>query len=333
MKKRVALIGGGSGCEREISLIGCEFVLSVIDRGKYEVLNIRIEKGGEWILSDGNEEKTVYPVRLKEENGFFDGERVIPVDCAFPLLHGDFGEDGRIQGVLDTAGIKYVGCGTLSGSLAADKILTKIVAERLGIQTVPWIMRCDGKIGLNSARRIAEEELGYPMFIKPAGLGSSVGAMPVRSEKDFDSAYLNAAAYSDRILIERMLTDKREIEVGVLITGKKRVITHPGEIISSDFYSYEEKYLTKKTKILTHAPLDQKISRLAARYSERLIDTLSIRHLSRIDFFLSGGSLYLNEINTMPGFTEDSLYPRLIQEYGITPRELLSLLIEEAIGE
>ena len=331
MKKTVALISGGIGYEREVSLKGRDFLLSVIDRSKYGVIDIVIEKNGDWLLLDRDRRIPVYPVRLDGKSGFFDGKTVIGVDCAMPMLHGDFGEDGRIQGALEVAGIKFVGCKTLSGSLAADKILTKIVAERLGIPTLPWVMRCDGARGVCAARRIAEKTLGYPMFIKPSGLGSSVGAIPCPRGEGFESAYRFAASFSDRILIEKMLTDKRELEVGVLIANGEEIITHPAEVVLEGFYSYEEKYLNKRTRLVPRAEIDKMTAESIKAYSKMLVDALSLRHLSRIDFFLSDGKLYLNEINTMPGFTGDSLYPVLMSEYGVSPSELLSRLFLDAI--
>lgn len=331
MKKRVALISGGCGFEREISLLGARFFLSSVDREKYEIIDVQIDKDGAFRLRESD--TAVYPVRLKDERGLFDGKRVIPIDIAFPLLHGDFGEDGKIQGALDCADIDYVGCGVLSGSLCADKIFTKIAADSLGIPTVPWILRCDSRDcpDTEGAKRAAEENLGFPVFIKPAGLGSSFGASPALCEDDFEAAYLNALKYSDRILIEKMLSAPREIELGVLISEGERIIPPPGEVLSAGFYSYSKKYLKSDTKIVPKAILTPGEALSLRDYAERLLDLIPIKQLSRIDFFISEGKIYLNEINTMPGFTEGSLYPLMMAEAGIGHTELITRLIEGAV--
>ena len=333
-RKRIALIYGGQGSEREVSLSGAEFVSENIDTEKYIPLFIRIEKSGEWVISEGGSERATYPVRLGGLSGFLDGEKIIPVYAAFPLLHGVFGEDGRVQGTLDCAGIRYVGCGALAGAIAFDKIYTKIIAEAIGIPTVRWIARSDGTapLEIEEAALAAERQIGYPMFIKPSAEGSSVGASVIYSREDFATAYANARAHG-RVLIEALVQDKRELECAALITEGKILLSYPGEVVSQGFYSYDEKYSdASHTEVLARAELDKVKTELILDYSKKLCEELSLSGLSRIDFFLSGGKIYFNEINTMPGFTQSSLYPRLMGTLGIEPKELISRLIEEAGG-
>ena len=336
-RKTVALIYGGKGKEHEISLLGADFVgaklLSLKDRG-IDTLPVFIAKDGQWYICKDGEHIPTFPVKISGKSGFAIETEIVPVDCAFPLLHGDFGEDGEIQGTLDCAEISYVGCGVLAGALCSDKALTKMIAERLGIPTVPWICRnsTDFSSSYTEIKAYAEKKIGYPMFIKPTEFGSSVGASAVFDESDFDVAITLAKnSGARRILIEKDIGKRRELECACLVTENKRIFSHPGEIQSENFYSYDEKYSkTSEARLLLEASLKSEMATLVRHYSELLVNTLSIRDLCRVDFFLSGDELYFNEINTMPGFTASSLYPRLIEREGIAPEELVLMLIDAA---
>ena len=329
-KKTVALIYGGAGAEHEVSLMSNEYLSRLIDRERFNVLSVLIDTDGVW-LHEG-ERLLLCSGGLMREDG-----AKIPVDAAFPLLHGDLGEDGTIAGALECAGIPYVGCGVTAGAVCADKAITKLIAERLGIPTVRWILRIEDdteNIDLSSAESDCAEKIGYPMFIKPAGLGSSVGCAAVMTPGTFFDAYADAARLGrGRVLIEEFIGDRRELEIAFYSAGAKRIISHPGEVICHGPYTYEEKY-SKSThsRVCVRSDAPEAIGSLAERYSDMLCRAIGIRHLARIDFFLSDSLLYLNEINTMPGFTEASLYPRLMESEGITPEALVNSLISDCLS-
>ena len=330
MKKRnVLILYGGAGREHDVSVQGAKFLLSVIDRARYNPIPILITRSGLW-RTPWRKYTAVHPMRRAGRGilSMHGGE--IPVDVAFPLLHGDYGEDGRIQGALDTLGIPYVGCTPRAGAVSADKILTKAVAESLGIPTVSSIYSIGESAEVAKFR--AESFIGYPMFIKPADLGSSCGCERSLTPEEFLPAYRSSRRVSERILIEEYLEGAREIECAYLGTRTRgELFTHPGEVIVGDVYTYEKKYSkASDAKILTRAPLDEDTVTRVKNYSRRLVSMLGIRHLARIDFFLYGGEVIFNEINTMPGFTASSLYPRMLEAAGIPPRELISELIEAA---
>ena len=338
-RKTVALIYGGEGKEHEISLLGADFVtsslMSLKNRG-IDTLLIRIEKDGQWYIHKNEECTPTFPIKIGGQSGFIKGAEIVPVDCAFPLLHGDFGEDGKIQGALDSAKISYVGCGVLAGALCSDKALTKMIAERLGILTVPWI--CEDSSAFSSCylakKAYAEKKIGYPMFIKPAEFGSSVGASAVFDGKDFDAAIeLAIKSGAERLLIEKYIEKRRELECACLVTRDKRIFSRPAEIQSGRFYSYTEKYSkASEARLILEPELDARTVELVRSYSELLVNALCIRDLCRVDFFLSEDQLYFNEINTMPGFTSSSLYPRLIEREGVATEELVSLLVDAALA-
>lgn len=329
IKPRVMLIFGGRGHESEVSTRGAKHILPLIDREKYQVLPIFIDKSGAWLTERGDE---VYPARLGGASGLFLGGKIIPIDCAFPLLHGDFGEDGVVQGALQNAGIAYVGCNAMTSGMARDKATVKSVAERLCIPTVRWISvyRSDG---ICRVVRMAESEIGYPMFIKPACLGSSVGASGAECREDLTSALERAFTLSDKLIIESRLGQKRELECAYFSALGREIITEPGEIlIDSGFYDYDEKYSDKScVSVKGRAELDEAVAGAIKSYSRALVRALGVRNLSRIDFFFSGERLYFNEINTMPGMTEGSLYPMMLGESGISPCEMVNSLIADGI--
>ena len=332
MRKNVALIFGGEGAESEISVRSAANLYSYIDKGTYRVLPIFITREGEWHLTDEvscdcKRYKSVYPVRYKGESGLLCDGEILSVDAAIPLLHGDFGEDGKIQGALDAAHIRYVGCGVASGAACADKILTKIIADGLGIPTAEWTWSDDGA---GVARAVAEARLGYPMFIKPATLGSSIGAAAVNRPDEFTAAYNTAASYG-RVLIERLMPVEYEVECAVLQYGGKLMI-NPGGTVETDgaLYGFEAKYNGVNSPKTSHgveeSPIRCKISEMA----RRLAEAIGIRHMARIDFFVTrDGKIYFNEINTMPGMTATSLYPALTEGMNLLRGEFINLLLAE----
>lgn len=321
----VALIYGGRGHESEVSVRGAERIMPLIDREKYRTVSVFIDKDGKWLCNGGE----VFPALIGGVSGLCREGEMIPVNCAIPILHGDFGEDGVVQGALENAKISYVGCSVKAGAVCCDKAVTKLVAEGLGIKTVPWMLA----VSEGDADK-AEKKLGYPMFVKPCSLGSSVGALVARSRLELISALNKALALDSRVIIERYINRPRELECGYFKGKCKEIFTNPGEIIcNKDFYDYSSKYIDcQGTTLCPVAEVDEDVKEQIKRHSAALVAAVGVRDLCRVDFFLSDGALYFNEINTMPGFTPDSLYPEMLAMAGVQPRELIEGLIENALG-
>lgn len=343
MKKTVALIFGGEGYEREISALSAENLSSMIDRELYDVLHIHIDKNGGWyiysspceeyIRSDSVNITETFPVRLGEKSGFISNGRVIPVSCAIPCLHGDFGEDGTVQGALTLARIKYVGQDVYASAITSDKAYTKLAAEHLGIPVAKWIISANED--KNSAKKRAEAEIGYPMFIKPARLGSSYGAHPVYSEKDFDAAFLDAERYDPRLLIEELVPVEYELECALFDNGK-RMLSPGGRVLSGgSFYDFKAKYKgydSPKTEAKTGA--FPEIEKKVCEYADALAELIGIKHLARLDFFVTkDGNIYFNEINAFPGMTSTSLYPKLTEDMGLESGDFINLLIAKVCSD
>ncbi len=331
-KKKIAVIYGGKGYEHDISALGGKFVLSVLDREKFDPLPILIDKSGDWFAEYSRRHIPISPIRRGGIGGILQKRRFIPIDAAFPVLHGDFGEDGRVQGLLDTLGFPFVGCDTVSGAISSDKSYTKSVALALGIPTLPWL--CSDGEADDGFCALCEEKLGFPVFVKPARLGSSIGAGIARDRSELYERVRLARELGGRVIAEKYLPCPRELECAVLDFYGTRHVTPPGEIsIDGGFYGYSEKYdKGSPARISTHASTDSSTDEQIRSYAEKISRALDVKGLARVDFFLFGSEIYFNEINTMPGMTEASLYPRLIRNLGIEAAELVSALIENAIG-
>ena len=360
---RIALIFGGRGLESDISVIGAENLFSLIDEKRYEKIPVFIDKRGRFLVSldksitpsalasDTSVASEAYPALRGGVGGFILGGEFLEIDAAFPLLHGDFGEDGRVQGALECAGISFVGCDTPSGAICRDKTVVKAVAERLGIPTV----RCvDARLGDRDAVFRAEESLTYPMFVKPARLGSSIGAGIASDRRELKKRLDCALTLDSVALIEEKIDTLCEMDCGYFSAMGRQIFTEPGEIRSHGFYDYEKKYgglkirnskfkirndllsgkpsTESENEISVSSTVDTAVCSQIQDYAARLVRALGVRDISRIDFFLSkDGRLYFNEINTMPGFTDASLYLKMLERVGIAPSVAVSLLIENAL--
>jgi D-alanine-D-alanine ligase len=252
------------------------------------------------------------------------------VDVFFPIVHGTLGEDGALQGLLEMAGAPYVGCGVLGSAVGMDKDVAKRLLRDAGLPVVEFLVaRAERAHGPELTRRVAAE-LGFPCFVKPANLGSSVGVVKVRRAEDFEAALAEAFRYDRKLLIERAI-DAREIEAAVL-GGPEPSVSLPGEIVPHhEFYSYEAKYLDPAgAELLVPAPLTPEQTREVQGLSLRVFEALELEGLARVDFFLDrrDGRWFVNEVNTLPGFTEVSMYARMWQQSGLDYRSLLSRLIE-----
>lgn len=347
-KKKVAVIFGGTGHEHSVSVKSAEYFCALLRKSEYSAIPIYISKSGRWSVHSPQKSPsqieagaslgiTTYPVRLGCRSGFTLPVGVLKVDVAIPLLHGDGGEDGVIQGALECAKIPYVGATAATSVLCHNKAYTKTFAEGLGIPTLPWLYAesGDGESDICAIICEAEKKLDYPMFIKPAVLGSSIGCAPVYSRADFAPAYRVAHKLSGgRVLIERMLDTPKELEVAYIRTKCNEIFTNPGEIFCKNgFYSYDEKYSENSSaQVHSHSSLAHSDTELVISYARALVSGLGIRHLCRIDFFEQGGKIYFNEINTVPGMTASSLYPRLIEAAGIPPRQMAAELIGASLS-
>ncbi len=324
-RANVALIYGGRGRESEVSIKGMNHILPLINTDTYRLLPVFIDKEGRWLI----EGKEVFPYK----KGFYcpENKEFFATDAAFPLLHGDFGEDGTVQGALECADIAYVGCDVSASAVCRDKAFVKVIAEKLNIPTLRFLLLLREE-GIDYAVRRAEGELSYPLFVKPTGLGSSFGVSEAKDRTRLISALEKAFSLSARVIIEPCLTSKRELECGYFSTKCKELFTNPGEILHSGMYGYEEKYVLDSVGLAIRADIEPTVCQAIREYSRRLVRTLGIRDISRIDFFLSGENLYFNEINTLPGFTSGSLYAKMIEASGIPERELICRLIDNALS-
>ena len=336
-KKKVAVLFGGQSTEHEVSCMSAYSVLKNIDTDLYDVSAIGITKTGNWTVCDDIE--TVRSDSWKETAEKKCGmTEVLPLlyacDVIFPVLHGICGEDGTVQGLFELIGKPYVGCGVLASAVCMDKVYTKIVLKDAGIPQCRHlvaerdvILKRDG-----TYERMVSESFGFPCFVKPSNSGSSVGAFKVAEENALLPALLEAQQYDRKILIEEYV-NAREIECAVLGNGSAAAVSTPGEIIpSKEFYDYEDKYIsgTSITQIPARVPEDvlENIRTLA----KKAYNALDCAGLSRVDFFYDRdtGRVLLNEINTLPGFTDISMYAKMWAHDGMDFRTLVTRLIELA---
>jgi D-alanine-D-alanine ligase len=345
MKKKVALIFGGRSSEHEISLRSIKNVFEALDKSKFDPYLIGISKEGSWFhvpdfetlnkmthLKDKTRHASLQPCSLVCRDGkpqFFLLEKNISfhVDVAFPVLHGTFGEDGTIQGLFKMMNLPFVGCGVLACSIGMDKDIMKRLLDQAGIKNAPSLLLTKKMPATYSH---ITQKLGSPFFIKPANSGSSVGVYKIKSEADFRDKLPLAFKYDEKVLAEKAIRG-REIECSVLGLNNEPKASLPGEIIlNHEFYSYEAKYIdpnAAKTQIPAdlHPDIQKRIQNLAIQ----TFQTLSCDGLSRVDFFLDeSGDIYVNEINTIPGFTNISMYPKMWEASGITYSHLITELIE-----
>ena len=330
MKKKIALLYGGASNEHDVSVMGYEYVMKLLEDTEYDVLPIYIGRDKEWTAEIGGSHLKVCPKKqrfggLCTDNGF------IRIDAAIPLLHGDGGEDGSVQGALECASIPYVGADVATSAICLDKAFTKTVAESLSIPTVRSV---SPKRYENTERalEICSRVIGFPMFVKPRRLGSSVGAFPVLCKEDFISLFpVSMEKGGGLVTVERLVQDKREAECAFAEIRGERIITPPGEILIDGFYGYDEKY-GGATRVCARAKIDAEASALIQDFSYRLADALRLRHLARIDYFITDGGVYFNEVNTLPGFTAESLYPKMLEASGISVGDALISFIDDALS-
>lgn len=331
-KETLVLLYGGRSAEREVSVLSAESVMRAVNYDKFSVKTYFITKEGDFIKT---QEFTATPAedeKLMTNDTIVAEQKIKPSDIyeegavVFPVLHGPMGEDGSIQGFLEVLGLPYVGTNILSSSVAMDKITTKRVLESAGVPQVAYTVYIEGE---DLEKAIAEtlDKLSFPIFVKPANMGSSVGISKADDEPSLRSAIDLALKYDSRILIEQGVT-AREIEVGIL--GNTHVkTTEVGEVVKDvAFYDYQAKYIDNKITMAIPAAIDAQVMSQMRDYASRAFRAIGGCGLSRCDFFLTeDGSIYLNELNTMPGFTQWSMYPLLWENMGLAYPDLIEELV------
>ena len=347
----VCILFGGVSPEHEVSLRSAESVLNNIDESKYNVFPVGITKEGKWILYGGkdysdlpsgrwlthpdNRQAAISPIRGQ---GLltFEGDCVVrqQIDVVFPVLHGENGEDGTIQGLLQLAGIPYVGPHVAASAVAMDKTLTKLVVDQAGITQAAWnlVRRSDMGSRMEGTLDALEARFAYPMFVKPAGTGSSVGVSKATEREDLKKALLEAGKYDDKVLVEEFIRG-REIEVAVM-GNESPVASVCGEIDSgADFYDYDAKYITDTSVSYIPARIPEDVAETVRDTAVKVYKAIGCQGLSRVDFFVTWqeNRVVFNEINTIPGFTSISMYPKLFGASGVPYSQLIDQLLELAL--
>ncbi len=347
-KTRVAILFGGRSAEHEVSIQSAKNVARALDKNKYELTLIGIDKKGKWYLNEVsrfllesqnpqllklNEPKRAVALVQKDAPGqlvsLHNNRPAGKVDVVFPVLHGPYGEDGTVQGLLKLMGVPFVGAGVLGSALGMDKDAMKRLLNQAGIPTARFVVAHDpSEITFEKAKKI----LGLPLFVKPANLGSSVGVRKARNKKEFRRAVKEAFGFDRKILIEEYVQG-REIECSVL-GNENPIASLPGEVIPRhEFYSYDAKYIDPGgAELKIPADLPKPIIKKVQKMAVQAFKTLCCEGMARVDFFLTKNSkLFVNEINTIPGFTSISMYPKLWEASGISYAELIDRLIQLAL--
>lgn len=345
-KIKLAVIFGGMSTEHDVSIVSGTSVIKNLDKNKYKIFPIYIDKDGNWykyikkieeieIIEIGNQIKEIEKI----ENPM---NYLKQIDCIFPVLHGLYGEDGTIQGLFELLKIPYVGCKVLSSSISMDKVYTKIIFEKSGLYQTPYVYIRENKgrfyyVEKNFDEEICtldyviekiEKQISYPMFIKPSNSGSSVGIKKAKTKEQLKEAIKYASKYDKKILIEQGI-EGREVECAVL--GNEEVIAScVGEVLSAEeFYSFDSKYNNQDSRTMIPTNLPNKITEEIRKKAIKVFKAVNGSGLSRVDFFVENNTnkIIINEINTLPGFTNISMYPKLFEESGISYSSLLDKLI------
>lgn len=342
--KKLGVIFGGMSTEDKVSCISGASVIENLNKGKYEVFPIFIDKNGNWFKVEITEENKLKMENKEQIENVF--TYLKQMDLIFPVLHGLYGEDGTIQGLLELLKVPYVGCGVLASSVGMDKVYTKIIFDKANIKQSKYVyirgyndkyIYVDDSfnekiLDLKEILSVVIEKIKFPMFVKPSNSGSSVGISKVNSKEELEKAIIEASRFDKKILIEEGI-DGREVECAVL--GNENVISScVGEIKPADeFYSYDAKYKSKESKTLIPAKISAEKSEEIRKLAVKAFKAIDGKGLSRIDFFIENESekVYINELNTLPGFTNISMYPKLFEQVGISYSDLLDKLINLAM--
>lgn len=341
-KLRVAVIFGGRSGEHDVSLMSARSVLSVLDPAKYEVTQIGITREGQWLTGEDvigkferNKLEGLDHFVLSPDPSDATRNTYPVVDVFFPLLHGTFGEDGTIQGLFEMADVAYVGAGVTGSSVGMDKGVFKEVMRANDIPIVESVLASRKEIekNMDAVLEKAEKVGAYPLFTKPANLGSSVGVTKCHNRSDLQEGLMEAASFDRRVLIERGVNDAREIEVSVLGNDEPSASVCGEVLPSREFYSYESKYIDGTSGLAIPAPLPGETSERIREYAVRAYKLIDCAGMARVDFFVEKDTnkVYLNELNTIPGFTTISMYPKLWEASHLPYATLVDRLIELAL--
>lgn len=322
-KLKVAILFGGKSVEHEVSLMSAKNVASAIDKDRYEIVYIGIDKKGQWFKCGDD-----FKIKGVKINSIYD----LGIDVVFPILHGPFGEDGTVQGLLKVSGVPFVGPSVLGSAIGFDKDVTKRLLNEANIPNVKFLtFKARDDISFNNVRKI----LGLPLIIKPANSGSSIGISKVNNEKQFKYAIKHAFLFDSKILIEKFIENKREIECAVLGNENPKA-SICGEVVTNKkhkFYSYEAKYFDENgANLIIPAQISKQTETKIRELAVNVFNTLELEGMTRVDFFMDkDNNLFVNEVNTIPGFTNISMYPTLWGKTGIDYKKLINILIDLAI--
>ena len=347
-KKTLGVLFGGQSAEHEVSCMSVQNVVNCIDTDKYEIILIGITKEGRWLKVDSPEDiitgkwtqgtigAIISPDATEKCLILDDGKNITKkkLDAVFPVIHGGTGEDGKLQGLLELAGIPYVGCGVLSSAVTMDKYFTKIIVDKLGgIRQADYVLILTRKLGRKMEEYCdqVEKKFRYPVFVKPCNGGSSCGVSRADNRAELKAGILEAAKFDSKILVEEFI-EGREIECAVLGRGDEVYATGIGEIISAAaFYDYDAKYNNPDSQTLLNPQMEEDIIAAIRDASVQIFKAVEGAGLSRVDFRVQpDGTVVFNEINTMPGFTNISMYPMLWEAKGLSKKELVQKLIDLA---
>lgn len=342
---KLGIIFGSSSTEHEVSVVSATSIIKNLDKEKYEIYPIYLDKDNNWCeLLDDVKQIEIYKIGELPKNIKIIEEPfkyLKKLDIVFPVLHGKFGEDGSIQGLLEMLNILYVGCGILASSVALNKFYTKILLKKhlnvvsdisIKYKEEKFILFEDGNpvksINLDELDDLIVKELNYPVFIKPASMGSSIGVSKAHNKKELEKSLLDAISYDHEILIEKAING-RELECAVF----KGTAMAVGEVLAAEaYYTFDAKYCNQESRTVIPADIDDTVVQNIKKMAEVAFEIIDGKGLARIDFFLEDetNKLYINEINTMPGFTEISMYPKLLEEANVNYKTLLDELIMDA---
>lgn len=317
--KKVLILFGGNSFEHEISCKSVNFIIDNIDTKKFNFKLVGIDFDNTWY-----EIKDSYKIDKNWKNKNTDKiENIIEYakgfDIVFPMIHGNTCEDGKLQSMFELYNIRYVGCNSYSSLICYDKLLTKLILEKYSIPQVPYIVYNDNT---------NLEKIEYPVIVKPCKCGSSLGINIAYNKKELKNFLKIASKYDRNIIIEKFITNNRELECAILKNKKECIISDVGEIINNgSWYDFDSKYISQNNTIISN--IDNKIKKEIRAYTKKIFNILGCKDLSRIDFLydINGKKLYFNEINTIPGFTEISMYPKLINNEGIDFKEIITKLL------
>lgn len=346
-KTHLLLLFGGRSGEHEVSLMSAQSVLAALNRSRFEITTVGIRRDGRWTLVDENQRQQVWdqgldslplhPATILPEpghQGLLDRQsgQELPVDIVFPVLHGPYGEDGTLQGLLEMANLPFVGSRVAGSAVGMDKGLMKAVFDDAGLPIVPYCLvdRRSWQADRQAIEQQLLSELGLPLFVKPANLGSSVGVSKVQDAAGLGQALELAAQHDRRLIVEQAVASARELECSVLGNDELQA-AGPGEIfLTHDFYDYEAKYFDETSELIIPADVEPFVARQLRELAMAAFRAVDACGLARVDFLVEGDKVWLNEINTMPGFTHTSMYAKIWEQQGLAYADLCSKLVELA---